>query len=73
MGSDGSPFALPSPLERLSVNPAPAGCRKGYEMSLPDLHVRPQQDILACPGSPLAFYFPLEFFIPRPLATPAHA
>ena len=59
---DGAPFALPSPLERLSVNPAPAGCRKGYEMSLPDLHVHLRRDIVARPGSPLAFYLPLLSF-----------
>ena len=59
---DGAPFALPSPLERLSVNPAPAGCRKGYEMSLPDLHVHHRRDIVARPDSPLAFLFPPSLF-----------
>ena len=57
MLTDGGPFALPSPLERFFVNPAPAGCRKGYEMSLPDLHVHLRRDIVARPGSPLAFSF----------------
>ena len=62
MGLDGWPFALPSPLEWLSVNPAPAGCRKGYEMSLPDLHVHLRRDMVARPGSPLAFLFSLLSF-----------
>jgi len=60
MGLDGWPFALPSPLEWSSVSPAPAGCRKGSEMSLPDLHVRLRREFVAHPGSPLALGFLLS-------------
>ena len=62
MGLDGWPFALPSPLEWSTVSPAPAGCRKGSEMSLPDLHVRLRREFVAHPGSPLA----LRFLLPQP-------